>query len=756
MYEAYYGLSANPFRLAPDPRFFYESGCHKRGLAYLRYGLEQGQGFVVVTGIPGTGKSLLVQTIFAEISGRRMVVSGINNTNLEADDMLRAVANSFDVYCRDSSKAALLNALERFLIEKNRQGKHVLLIVDEAQNLPKKSIEELRMLSNFQIGDQPLIQIMLLGQQQLQQILADPGMEQLTQRVIASCHLRPLEPAETRGYIEHRLRHVGWQGNPSFSGEALEMIHHVTHGIPRLINTFCDRLLLAAFLDEKQQVDAAHLQLVLKELQNEATGAWQGVSLKDVVKLGLPPLPDGEFVVESRAVVKAVPLSGKTKEARSAPQAVPEPVRSFNSKIHGADGGATVVPLSKPHRQKINNRVALSGSQVTALAQHSLQDEEKSIATESANQTPEPEAEPLACMANDESADANGNSLSEPQRTVAEYEPSPVVCEEPGARVERFWWLVIGVLAVIALAVVLLMIFMGGSSKTVRTDIETESVALLQVEQELASAPAAVAEAEEPLPLESVPVETPQTQGNGSEAAVTAEKPVPPAEVRRMAKMMNVAAQQPQAPVPQSVKPVKVSPVVESAPEKTASAVAAPLEAVPAPLSESRPEQTAMSAAEAPEPPPRPLLRAPVAGGEPPKSQVDNAQIAGAASKPSIADMDLPRLINDFVFAYESGDLNHLLELFAENAVADDSAGRKRIARDYRELFHATDIRRMNIGNITWKPEGDAARGSGEFEVTVWRRGDDKPSTIKGRLNIEVSKEDKHLVIRRLAHVVSR
>lgn len=261
MYEAYYGLRANPFRLAPDPQFFYESTCHKRGLAYLRYGLHQGQGFVVVTGVPGTGKSLLVQTIFAELAaGQRMVLSSINNTNLEADDVLRAVANSFDVYCGDSSKAALLNALENFLIEKNRQGKRVLLIVDEAQNLPKRALEELRMLSNFQRGDQPLMQIMLLGQQQLQSILADPAMEQLTQRVIASCHLYPLDPTEIRSYIEHRLRHVGWRGKPSFSGEALALIGHITRGIPRLINTFCDRLLLAAYLDEKQQIDTTHVR----------------------------------------------------------------------------------------------------------------------------------------------------------------------------------------------------------------------------------------------------------------------------------------------------------------------------------------------------------------------------------------------------------------------------------------------------------------------------------------------------------------
>lgn len=298
MYEAYYGLNANPFRLAPDPSIFFESAVHKRGLAYLRYGLHQGQGFVVVTGVPGTGKSLLIQTMLAELADQNIVVVSINNTNLEADDVLRTVAKSLDVYCGDTTKASLLNALEKFLVERNKKGQRVLLIFDEAQNLPQRSVEELRMLSNFQRGDQPLIQIMLLGQQQLQSQLAHPDMEQLAQRVIASCHLKPLGADETRGYIEYRLLRAGWRGQPAFTGEALGMIHHITQGIPRIINTYCDRMMLAAYLEEKQRIDTSHVQLVLKELQTEAMGAWWGGDVNAVSLGGLAPLPDGETVFE--------------------------------------------------------------------------------------------------------------------------------------------------------------------------------------------------------------------------------------------------------------------------------------------------------------------------------------------------------------------------------------------------------------------------------------------------------------------------
>jgi len=205
MYESFYHLSANPFRLVPDARLFYASSVHKRGLAYLRYGLHQGQGFVVVTGKPGTGKSTLVQTLFSDMSGEAMVMADLTSTNLGADDVLQAVGHSFDVYGDGKSKASLLIEIEKFLKIRARMGKRVVLIVDEAQNLPLKSLEELRMLSNFQLGDQSLLQILLLGQPQLRDVLARPELEQLSQRVIASCHLQPLDAEDMRGYVAHRL-----------------------------------------------------------------------------------------------------------------------------------------------------------------------------------------------------------------------------------------------------------------------------------------------------------------------------------------------------------------------------------------------------------------------------------------------------------------------------------------------------------------------------------------------------------------------
>ncbi|MCB1770385.1 MAG: AAA family ATPase, partial [Candidatus Competibacteraceae bacterium] len=209
MYIDYYGFSAKPFQLSPDPRFFFGSSGHSRALAYLRYGLSQGEGFIVVTGGIGTGKTTLVKSLFSELDSRQVVAAQLVTTQLEADDLLRTVVASFGLPYEDASKAILLRRFEDFLRGHAEQGRRTLLVVDEAQNLPMRSLEELRMLSNFQVAERPLLQSFLLGQEEFRFTLQDPGMEQLRQRVIASCHLNPLSQDEIGPYIEHRLHIVG-------------------------------------------------------------------------------------------------------------------------------------------------------------------------------------------------------------------------------------------------------------------------------------------------------------------------------------------------------------------------------------------------------------------------------------------------------------------------------------------------------------------------------------------------------------------
>jgi general secretion pathway protein A len=269
MYETYYGLSAKPFQLRPDPHFFFGSKGHKRAMAYLEYGLSQGEGFIVITGEVGAGKTTLVRNLLNKIPTDQIVAAHIVNTSLDPEDTLRMVVSSFGLPYEGASKAELLNRLEQFLRGVDRQGKRALLVIDEAQNLNARTVEELRMLSNFQTDDRSLLQTFLLGQPEFRATLHSPGMQQLRQRVIASYHLGPMDAQETRAYVEHRLATVGWQGDPAFDDGAHAAIFGYSGGIPRKTNTLMDRVLLMGYLEEMHAFGEADISTVVRDIAEE-------------------------------------------------------------------------------------------------------------------------------------------------------------------------------------------------------------------------------------------------------------------------------------------------------------------------------------------------------------------------------------------------------------------------------------------------------------------------------------------------------
>lgn len=273
MYERFFGLTGKPFQLNPDPDFFFGSRGHRRAMAYLEYGLHQGEGFIVITGEVGAGKTTLVRNLLRRIPAESVSAAQIVSTQVEADDLLRLVASGFGIEHAQLDKSTLLTRLEDHFRYLHADGRRALLIVDEAQNLSARAVEELRMLSNFQIGNRSLVQSFLVGQPEFRAIMQRPEMRQLKQRVIASYHLGPLDAAETQAYIEHRLRHVGWSEDPCFEPDAFERIHHHTGGVPRRINTLCDRLLLATFLAELHHVSRAGVDEVAVELHEELGAA---------------------------------------------------------------------------------------------------------------------------------------------------------------------------------------------------------------------------------------------------------------------------------------------------------------------------------------------------------------------------------------------------------------------------------------------------------------------------------------------------
>jgi len=271
MYAAYYKLKEMPFQLTPDSHFFYDSYEHKRAFAHLTYGLAQEEGFVVITGEIGAGKTMLVERLWSQLDTKHYRAVRVLTTQVSGDDLLQLVADGFGLRSERADKANLLRALERLFREVQAAGQRCLLVVDEVQNLPIVALEELRMLSNLSIRGKAPFQCLLLGQPQFRRILADAALEQLQQRVLASYHLGPLTGGETRDYIRHRLITAGWNADPAFEEPAFAAIHQHSSGIPRKINTLCSRVLLAGFLEEAHRITEGMVVNVANELVQDLT-----------------------------------------------------------------------------------------------------------------------------------------------------------------------------------------------------------------------------------------------------------------------------------------------------------------------------------------------------------------------------------------------------------------------------------------------------------------------------------------------------
>lgn len=265
MYLEFFGLTEHPFRLTPDADFLFMSRAHARAKAYMDYTVLSRDGFVVVTGDIGSGKTTLINKLLAELPDD-VVVAKIFQTQLNEVEFLQAVLAEFGVTPEGSGKVELLNALNEFLIDCYCQNQRVLLIVDEAQNLSNGVLEEVRLLSGLETNKDKLLSIILTGQPELAEIVDAPHMEQLSQRVRLRFHLTALSEQESRDYIRHRLEVAGIGDRQPFAEETLPLIYEYTGGVPRLINSLCDMALLSAYVDEQPTVTVEILRAAIEEL----------------------------------------------------------------------------------------------------------------------------------------------------------------------------------------------------------------------------------------------------------------------------------------------------------------------------------------------------------------------------------------------------------------------------------------------------------------------------------------------------------
>ena len=709
MYESFYAFSANPFRLVPDAHFYYASSGHKRGLAYLRYGLHQGQGFVIVTGRPGTGKSTLVQTLFSELTDQQLIVSSITSTNLGAADILQAVGNSFDVYGDASNKASLLIGIENFLKAKARQGKRVILIVDEAHNLPQASLEELRMLSNFQLGDKSLLQIMLLGQHQLPEILAQPDMEQLSQRVIASCHLQPLSKDETRAYIGHRLQCVGWRGDPSISGEAVALVYAASTGIPRLINVFCDRMFLAASLDGKHDIDLQQAKAVLTELQQEATGTFSSVTLEIDDLIGLDPLPGDDFLL------------------------APEPVSVVENDVQtDEDSGHDKVPDQVDEQHEEESFVVA----VEDKPQVAASDFEPSFSSDTcADLTPDTTEQ-------DQQLD-DSDDIAHQKFEITEQLGNESTAEQVGLWKKRI--VIIVLLAVVLVFVVVLFIIADDKKlpEDTRSDASSADVAAIQKPQ-----------TEFAQQFESLPVMTPDNQTELSTPLPDVENIIPAeAESIQSFEVEETGLDFEQLSLDNSDSLIVIAPPVAA---EYSELIGEPAQSE---ILKSEPEsEPVVNKTKVPakikhknvvaDKVDQPVVNKSAVPKQKAKQSKPEAKVVGE----SISDSELTTLVFDLINFYEKGDLDAFSALFAKDAVANGMNGVAKIRKDYKRLFSSTGKRQMSVDDMQWQHNPGRASGRGVFTVSVWKKVGLEPLLQQGILNIELIRNDGKLLITTLSH----
>lgn len=269
MYLEFFGLKEMPFNITPDPRYLFFSKHHREAFDHLVYGIGHRKGFIELTGEVGSGKTTLCRAVLSHL-GQGIETALILNPFLTATQLLRAVLEDFGIQPQGRDKLAFTRQLNDFLLARHREGINVALIIDEAQNLSAELMEQVRLLSNLETDQHKLIQIVLAGQPELRDRLADPSLRQLRQRILVRYHLPPLDEEETDAYIRHRLGTAGAPGTVVFDSGAVRRIHRHARGVPRLINALCDNALLAGYVDRKSTIDAACVKKAIDQLEGSA------------------------------------------------------------------------------------------------------------------------------------------------------------------------------------------------------------------------------------------------------------------------------------------------------------------------------------------------------------------------------------------------------------------------------------------------------------------------------------------------------
>ena len=352
MYCEYFGLHEKPFNMTPDPRFLFLSQSHREALAHVIYGIDNRAGFIELTGEVGAGKTTVMRALLAQLDPERYRTALIFNPCLSAPDLLKAINREFHILSEGISRSELLERLYRFLIRQDEEGRIVVLVIDEAQNLQPDVLEQIRLISNLETDRKKLLQIILVGQPELGQLLERKDLRQINQRIVVRYHLCPMKGHDTCLYIQHRLIVAGAKGRITFSKGAAKMIFRYSGGLPRLINIACDRALLAAYTRNTRQIDTRIASAGIADVKRGRAALNWKLCVGTVTAMGIIATAFifslGENVVER--FTPATPIEG-TKSVRvkiAPPQALSQNIRTaLEEKAEQASAGSAVASLAK-------------------------------------------------------------------------------------------------------------------------------------------------------------------------------------------------------------------------------------------------------------------------------------------------------------------------------------------------------------------------------------------------------------------------
>jgi putative secretion ATPase (PEP-CTERM system associated) len=349
MYEKHFSLKCKPFELVPNPDFLYQSSTHKKAITYLDYGIKEKIGFILLTGEIGSGKTTLIRNLIKNLD-TTIKLSRITNTKVTSEQLISMINEDFGLHVEGKSKTTLLSELNEFLIDQYARKRQAILLIDEAQNLTTDLLEEVRLLSNLETDQAKLLQIILVGQPELNKALMLPNMMQLRQRINISYHINPLQIDETLHYIRHRLAVAGNAEVMKFQGNMAELIYRFSRGIPRLINILCDLALLATFVEGAMEVTPEIIDEVIKDL--ESRDNWDMSDSSSQEKTAEKDRSDQEAVIGDIAL-RIIKLEESLKK-------VVQEITALSDKVSalGNGAGAPDNPASSSHIKGLQERIS--------------------------------------------------------------------------------------------------------------------------------------------------------------------------------------------------------------------------------------------------------------------------------------------------------------------------------------------------------------------------------------------------------------